>query len=146
MKFVFETEVLFRIVGSAIVTLSAVYQTSKAMSLETFWVRFPSFIFPLWWAVTITAEFCIWISQLICIKYQAKRTVQLMEDLEKAVGKSNLPYKQVELFSLQVYVEDFKFSLFGCFPLDWTLLHSMAAGVATYLVIFHQFSNIERNA
>ncbi|KAF5273715.1 hypothetical protein FQR65_LT17127 [Abscondita terminalis] len=75
----------------------------------------------------------------------AKKTVQLMEDLETAVGKSNLPYKQVELFSLQVYVENFKFSVFGYFPLDWTLLHSMVAGVATYLVIFHQFSNMEKN-
>ncbi|KAF5272892.1 hypothetical protein FQA39_LY07658 [Lamprigera yunnana] len=75
----------------------------------------------------------------------AKKTVQLMEDLEKAVGKSNFGYKQIELFSLQVYVEDFKFSVFGCFPLDWTLLHSMAAGIATYLVIFHQFSNMEKN-
>ncbi|KAF5271164.1 hypothetical protein FQR65_LT17689 [Abscondita terminalis] len=76
---------------------------------------------------------------------RAKKTVQLMEDLETAVGKSNLPYKQVELFSLQVYVENFKFSVFGYFPLDWTLLHSMVAGVATYLVIFHQFSNMEKN-
>ncbi|KAF5274471.1 hypothetical protein FQR65_LT16985 [Abscondita terminalis] len=69
-----------------------------------------------------------------------------MEDLEKATNKANLSYKQVELFSLQVYVEDYKFSVFGCFPLDWTLLHSMVAVVATYLVIFHQFSNIEKKA
>ncbi|KAF5272606.1 hypothetical protein FQR65_LT17324 [Abscondita terminalis] len=54
-----------------------------------------------------------------------KETVQLMEDLERTAIKSNLPYKQVELFSLQVYVEDFKFSVFGSFPLDWTLLHTV---------------------
>ncbi|KAK4883273.1 hypothetical protein RN001_006592 [Aquatica leii] len=82
----------------------------------------------------------------VTFKNEARKTVRLMEDLERAVGKSNLPYKQVELFSLQVYVEDFKFSIYGCFPLDWTLLHSMVAGVATYLVIFHQFSNMEKNA
>ncbi|KAF5272890.1 hypothetical protein FQA39_LY07656 [Lamprigera yunnana] len=74
-----------------------------------------------------------------------KKTVHLMEDLETAVGQYNLAYKQIDLFALQVYVEDFKFSVFGCFPLDWTLLHSMAAGIATYLVIFYQFSNMEKN-
>ncbi|KAF5302620.1 hypothetical protein FQR65_LT19102 [Abscondita terminalis] len=102
--------------------------------------------------VSVLIWICANVSDVLTVVYhfvafneEAKKTVQLMEDLEKAVGKSNLPYKQVELFSLQVYVEDFKFSVFGCFPLDWTLLHSMVAGVATYLVIFHQFSNMEKN-
>ncbi|KAF5300140.1 hypothetical protein FQR65_LT09231 [Abscondita terminalis] len=119
------------------------------------------------WSTTVNMAYTVYIYSHF--EYEAKKTVQLMEDLEKAVGKSNLPYKQVvktvnliedleraigksnlpykqvELFSLQVYVEDFKFSLYGCFPLDWTLLHSMVAGVATYLVIFHQFSNMEKN-
>ncbi|KAF5300139.1 hypothetical protein FQR65_LT09230 [Abscondita terminalis] len=103
-----------------------------------------SFVIGQLWAITYIAEFVVLVYSYSSVETTAKKTVQLMEDLERAVGKSNLPYKQVELFSLQVYVEDFKFSVFGCFPLDWTLLHSMVAGVATYLVIFHQFSNMEK--
>ncbi|KAF5286017.1 hypothetical protein FQR65_LT13014 [Abscondita terminalis] len=98
----------------------------------------------IYWILIYLRDILATLYKFTSFDRKAKKTVQLMEDLEQAVGKSNLPYKQVELFSLQVYVEDFKFSVFGCFPLDWTLLHSMVAGVATYLVIFHQFSNMEK--
>ncbi|KAF5286009.1 hypothetical protein FQR65_LT13006 [Abscondita terminalis] len=56
----------------------------------------------------------------------AKKTAQLIEDLENSLGRSKLSYKQVELFALQIYTEDFKFIVFRSFPLDWTLLHSLA--------------------
>ncbi|KAF5305364.1 hypothetical protein FQR65_LT18704 [Abscondita terminalis] len=84
--------------------------------------------------VSVTAD----VSQEI-----VKKVVDLVEELENTVGQSNLPYKQVELLSLQVYVEDFKFAIFGCIPLDWTLFHSMLAGVASYLVILHQLNTME---
>ncbi|KAF5272894.1 hypothetical protein FQA39_LY07660 [Lamprigera yunnana] len=145
MRFALEMELLCKIIGSSMLSVFQFYQLSKTFSLTAFWNDLPSYIFPIAWAVTIMIEVCILLGLLTNIELKAKKTVQLMEDLEKAVGKSNLAYKQIELFSLQVYVEDFKFSVFGCFPLDWTLLHSMAAGIATYLVIFHQFSNMEKN-
>ncbi|KAF5282384.1 hypothetical protein FQR65_LT14320 [Abscondita terminalis] len=77
------------------------------------------------------------------LEKEVKKVVDVVEELENTVGQSNLPYKQVELLSLQVYVEDFKFAIFGCIPLDWALFHSMLAGVASYLVILHQLNTME---
>ncbi|KAF5286016.1 hypothetical protein FQR65_LT13013 [Abscondita terminalis] len=75
-------------------------------------------------AATTTVDISMIIYDFASLSDKAKETVQIIHDLEKSAGASNLPYLQVELFSLQMYVDDIKFKVFGTFPLDWTILHS----------------------
>ncbi|KAB0801638.1 hypothetical protein PPYR_03824 [Photinus pyralis] len=76
---------------------------------------------------------------------QAKRTLYLIEDLEQKTSKLSFNYMQVELISLQVFLQDLRFSVLGCLPMDWTLMRIMLAATASYLVILYQFSNEKVN-
>ncbi|KAL3280917.1 hypothetical protein HHI36_004144 [Cryptolaemus montrouzieri] len=46
----------------------------------------------------------------------------------------------IEIYSLQMYHNRLIFTAIGLFPLDYTLLYSMVAGMTTYLVILIQFN------
>ncbi|XP_045472107.1 putative gustatory receptor 28a [Harmonia axyridis] len=46
----------------------------------------------------------------------------------------------IEIYSLQMYHNRLIFSIMGLFPLDYSLLYTMAAGITTYLVILIQFN------
>ncbi|XP_031347649.1 uncharacterized protein LOC116174012 [Photinus pyralis] len=109
------------------------------------WSRVSFAIFPVLWLVMLLGELIILLRRFTRIKSEAKKTVEIMEHLEGFMDKLYVQHLQVQLFSLQVYVNDFKFDIFGCFPLDWTLLRSMASGITTYWIIFHQFSHMEKH-
>ncbi|KAF5286015.1 hypothetical protein FQR65_LT13012 [Abscondita terminalis] len=84
------------------------------------------YVTTVFWVFANTTDIIVILYHFVVLENEAKKTVEIMVDLERAVGKFNLPFKLVELFSLQVYVEDFKLSVFGCVLLDWTLLHSVS--------------------
>ncbi|KAB0796465.1 hypothetical protein PPYR_10526 [Photinus pyralis] len=96
-----------------------------------------------YWIGTNFIEICLIIHYFVTFYEEAKKTVHIVEDLKRLISVRNSECLQVELLSIQVYTNDFKFSIYGCFLLDWRLLHSMASSIATYLVIFHQFHMME---
>ncbi|XP_069696818.1 putative gustatory receptor 28a [Periplaneta americana] len=71
-------------------------------------------------------------------KLQANRSAELVH---KILTETQDPVAMQELnvFSLQLIHRKVQFTACGCFPLDFSLLHSIAGAVTTYLVILIQF-------
>ncbi|XP_044764131.1 uncharacterized protein LOC123320771 isoform X2 [Coccinella septempunctata] len=70
-----------------------------------------------------------------------KKAVEAIHDIQLRIGRKNLPYKSMELFLLNSKLNDLK--VCGFFPLDWTLIYSMVAGISTYIVYLIQFREVE---
>ncbi|XP_044763765.1 gustatory receptor 68a-like isoform X3 [Coccinella septempunctata] len=75
----------------------------------------------------------------------SKLAVENIYDIQTRIGRKNLPYKSMELFLLKSKLNELKFSVCGFFPLDWTLIYSMVAGITTYLVYLIQFREMEQS-
>ncbi|KAL3271537.1 hypothetical protein HHI36_022014 [Cryptolaemus montrouzieri] len=73
----------------------------------------------------------------------SKRVAENIQKLQVQFGRHNLPYKSAELFLLKSKINEPKSSVCGFFPLDWTLVYSMVAGITTYLVYLVQFREME---
>ncbi|KAG8230845.1 Gustatory receptor 14b [Ladona fulva] len=74
---------------------------------------------------------------------QSDKTGKLVSEMILKV-KDHRIRRELHLFSLQLLHTKFHFTACGFFPLDFTLLTSMAAAVVTYLVILVQFQESEK--
>ncbi|KAL3271534.1 hypothetical protein HHI36_022011 [Cryptolaemus montrouzieri] len=74
---------------------------------------------------------------------ESQRVTEKIQELHIQFGRHNLPYKSMELFILKTKINDSKPLVCGFFPLDWTLVYSMVAGISTYLVYLVQFREME---
>ncbi|XP_046588504.1 putative gustatory receptor 28b [Neodiprion lecontei] len=69
---------------------------------------------------------------------KAKLTGQIVHTLLVTAMRSEIK-SQLEQFSLQLLHEEFNFTAYGFFTLDFTLLHTMMGTTASYLFILIQF-------
>ncbi|KAG8230844.1 Gustatory receptor 14a [Ladona fulva] len=74
---------------------------------------------------------------------ESDKTGKLVSEMILKV-KDHRIRRELHLFSLQLLHTKFHFTACGFFPLDFTLLTSMAAAVVTYLVILVQFQESEK--
>ncbi|XP_045467819.1 gustatory receptor 68a-like [Harmonia axyridis] len=130
--------------------------------------QFTSILFSFFWAI-INGESlssirgvlfffvnCSWvfcfIYRIMCfvvtfasVEQESKLAVENIYDIQTRIGRKNLPYKSMELFLLKSKLNELKFSVCGFFPLDWSLIYSMVAGITTYLVYLIQFREMEQD-
>ncbi|XP_045468188.1 uncharacterized protein LOC123676365 [Harmonia axyridis] len=104
----------------------------------------------LWIALTVWVvkelSMVIYVVYLdVNIDCQSKLAVENIYDIQSRIGRKNLPYKSMELFLLKSKLNELKFSVCGFFPLDWSLIYSMVAGITTYLVYLIQFREMEQS-
>ncbi|XP_031343124.1 putative gustatory receptor 28a [Photinus pyralis] len=90
------------------------------------------------WAASSAFELflIVWIASSTC--EEANKCPRLMHKIRNATKNSQLQ-DTIEMYSLQMYHNRLQLYVCGLFPLDYTLLHTIVAGVTTYLVILIQF-------
>ncbi|KAK9874184.1 hypothetical protein WA026_002537 [Henosepilachna vigintioctopunctata] len=74
---------------------------------------------------------------------EGKRVAENIQIIQHNVRQERIPYKSMELFLLNTKINDRKFSVAGCFYLDWNLIYCIVSGVSTYLVYLIQFREME---
>ncbi|XP_043283781.1 gustatory receptor for bitter taste 66a-like [Venturia canescens] len=82
--------------------------------------------------IIITVIICNWTSN------QAVHTAELIHEIRVLNADSPL-YDVIKSFSLQLHHQKLEFTAGGLFPLDSSLLQTMAGKITTYLVILIQF-------
>ncbi|CAB3366917.1 Hypothetical predicted protein [Cloeon dipterum] len=75
---------------------------------------------------------------------EAQRAGPLHQKLTRRTLDSSTK-EELHLFSTQLLQRDIGFSVCGLFPLDFTLLYTVAGAVTTYLVILIQFQSVQPN-
>ncbi|XP_064213168.1 putative gustatory receptor 28a [Tribolium castaneum] len=100
------------------------------------------------WAFSNACEVMaiVWITSETC--EEANTCPRILHKIRNNTTNTNLQ-DTIEIYSLQMYHNRLYFTVCGLFPLDYTLLYTIVAGVTTYLVILIQFNNsdfVQRNS
>ncbi|XP_044763764.1 gustatory receptor 68a-like isoform X2 [Coccinella septempunctata] len=103
------------------------------------------YVFLWMWSLLLIHKFLIMVGTICSTCSMSKLAVENIYDIQTRIGRKNLPYKSMELFLLKSKLNELKFSVCGFFPLDWTLIYSMVAGITTYLVYLIQFREMEQS-
>ncbi|XP_044267813.1 putative gustatory receptor 28a [Tribolium madens] len=92
------------------------------------------------WAFSNACEVMaiVWITSETC--EEANTCPRILHKIRNNTTNTNLQ-DTIEIYSLQMYHNRLYFTVCGLFPLDYTLLYTIVAGVTTYLVILIQFNN-----
>ncbi|KAK4879537.1 hypothetical protein RN001_007683 [Aquatica leii] len=136
----FSVQLLFRITIAFVTIVTALYtigvnfsnpgQDSNTLKVDTMFTM---------WAVSSAIELFIIVHIANATCEEANKCPRLMHKIRNSTKNAKLQDK-IEMYSLQMYHNRLKFYVCGLFPLDYTLLHTIVAGVTTYLVILVQFN------
>ncbi|KAF5275231.1 hypothetical protein FQR65_LT04265 [Abscondita terminalis] len=94
------------------------------------------------WITGNAINFCWIINPWTTLCKKAKKTATIIHDIWNKYASANdvdANVNHLQLISLQILNTELKFTAYGFFPLDWTLLHAIVSAVATYVVILIQF-------
>ncbi|KAF5282786.1 hypothetical protein FQR65_LT02783 [Abscondita terminalis] len=136
----FSVQLLFRITIAFVTIVTALYtigvnlsspeQESNTLKVDTMFTM---------WAVSSAIELLIIVHIANSTCEEANKCPRLMHKIRNSTKNAKLQ-DMIEIYSLQMYHNRLKFYVCGLFPLDYTLLHTIVAGVTTYLVILVQFN------
>ncbi|KAK9873848.1 hypothetical protein WA026_002205 [Henosepilachna vigintioctopunctata] len=117
--------------------------------LERFWIAVKDvnnlgWIYICWISYTFSHTSVLlyyWTS----LEKEANRTVILLHDVCNTFESKNKlqqeEFKYVRLMSNRCLTAKLKFTLHGCFPLDWSVIRNMMYSTVTYLIILIQIKN-----
>ncbi|KAK5646029.1 hypothetical protein RI129_004493 [Pyrocoelia pectoralis] len=138
----FSVQLLFRITIAFITIVTALYTIGVKFSSteeDTGILEDVDAMFTVWAASSaLELVLIVWVTNSTC--EEANKCPRLMHKIRNATKNAKLQ-DTIEMYSLQMYHNRLQFYVCGLFPLDYTFLHTIVAGVTTYLVILIQFNS-----